>query len=125
MGKKEKNNSKMNLKKKIHSSSLICYRPLRICRNNEWELSNPLLKVRASAPGESGITYSVLRPIAQVPGDPLLHLYTLTQGTFPNLIIPIPKSNTDILLTCLCKENSSEQTCIAYMLSPMHANRIS
>lgn len=81
----------------------------------EWELRNALVKGKATAPGEDGITYSVLRLIAQVPGNPLLHLYrlSLSQGILPSswtksLIIPIPKSNTDkyrpiSLTSCLCK----------------------
>jgi len=81
----------------------------------EWELNNALIKGKASAPGEDGITYSVLRLIAQVPGNPLLHLYrlSLSQGILPgswtrSLIIPIPKSNTDkyrpiSLTSCVCK----------------------
>lgn len=79
----------------------------------EWELSNARLKGKATAPGEDGITYSVLRHIAQVPGSPLLHLYrlSLSQGIIPSswtksLIIPIPKPNTDkyrpISLTSVC-----------------------
>jgi len=82
---------------------------------SEWELNNALSKGKASAPGEDGITYSVLRLIAQVPGNPLLHLYrlSLSQGILPDswtrsLIIPIPKPNTDkhrpiSLTSCLCK----------------------
>jgi len=82
---------------------------------SEWELNNALSKGKASAPGEDGITYSILRLLAQVPGNPLLHLYrlSLSQGILPDswtcsLIIPIQKPNTDkhrpiSLTSCLCK----------------------
>ena len=53
---------------------------------SEWELNNALSKGKASALSEDGITYSVLRLIAQVPGNPLLHLYSLSmsQGILPD-----------------------------------------
>ena len=81
----------------------------------EWELENALAKGRSTAPGEDGITYDVLRLLAQVPGNPLLHLYrmSLCEGVLPkswthSLIIPIPKAGSDSyrpvsLTSCLCK----------------------
>ena len=81
----------------------------------EWELENALSKGRSTSPGEDGITYDVLRLLAQVPGNPLLHLYrmSLCEGVLPkswthSLIIPIPKKDSDkyrpiSLTSCLCK----------------------
>ena len=81
----------------------------------ERELENALTKGRSTSPGEDGITYDVLRLLAQVPGNPLLHLYrmSLCEGVLPNswthsLIIPIPKKDSEkyrpiSLTSCLCK----------------------
>ena len=51
-----------------------------------------------TAPGDDGITYSMLAAVCQVEGDPLLKLYnmSLTQGELPQAwttanIVPIPK----------------------------------
>ena len=79
------------------------------------ELRLALLQGRATAPGDDGITYSTLRLIAQVPGNPLLTLYnlSLSEGALPeewtrSTILPIPKpDSSDIrpisLTSCLCK----------------------
>lgn len=39
-------------------------------KNSERELTNALSRGKASAPGEGGICYSVLRLVSQVPGNP-------------------------------------------------------
>ena len=74
-----------------------------------------LLQGRATAPGDDGITYSTLRLIAQVPGNPLLTLYnlSLSEGALPeewtrSTILPIPKPDSSdfrpiSLTSCLCK----------------------
>ena len=66
------------------------------------ELRRALARGKATAPGEDGVTYSVLRLLHQVPGNPLLRLYNLcySLGKVPaawthSLIIPIPKPATD------------------------------
>lgn len=53
---------------------------------------------RDTAPGQDGITYSMLNAVCHVAGDPLVHLYnmSLSQGTLPEAwktanIVPIPK----------------------------------
>ena len=53
-----------------------------------------------TAPGEDGITYSMLNNVCNVAGDPLLHLFnmSLAQGVLPETwttanIVPIPKPN--------------------------------
>ena len=55
-----------------------------------------------TAPGDDGITYSMLNVVCHVEGDPLLRLFnmSLTQGVLPEgwtkaNIIPIPKQNED------------------------------
>ena len=67
----------------------------------EDELHRALLKGKASSPGDDGITYSVLRLMHKVPGNPLLRLYNmcLRDGCLPrawttSTIIPIPKPGT-------------------------------
>lgn len=66
------------------------------------ELRRALAHGTASAPGDDGITYSVLRLLQKVPGNPLLQLYNLCfrMGYVPetwtsSTIIPIPKPGTD------------------------------
>ena len=66
------------------------------------ELSRALASSRSTAPGDDGITYSVLRLLLKVPGDPLLRLYNLClrygyvpQAWTTSLIIPIPKPGSD------------------------------
>ena len=79
------------------------------------ELRIALVKGKATSPGDDGITYSVLRLIAQVPGNPLLRLYnmSLSSGVLPqawteSTIIPIPKPTSNefrpiSLTSCFCK----------------------
>ncbi|XP_047502951.1 uncharacterized protein LOC125048330 [Penaeus chinensis] len=79
------------------------------------ELRRALASSRASAPGDDGITYSVLRLLLKVTDDPLLHLYNLClrhgyvpQGWTKSLIVPVPKPGTDkfrpiSLTSCFCK----------------------
>ncbi|KAG0717925.1 RNA-directed DNA polymerase from mobile element jockey [Chionoecetes opilio] len=69
-----------------------------------------------TAPGEDGITYSMLNAVCNVAGDPLLQLFNMSfsQGTLPKEwttanIIPVPKSGADnqfrpiSLTSTLCK----------------------
>ncbi|XP_063587868.1 uncharacterized protein LOC134765254 [Penaeus indicus] len=70
---------------------------------------------RASAPGDDGITYSVLRLLLKVTGAPLLQPYNLClrhgyvpQGWTKSLVVPVPKPGTDkfrpiSLTSCFCK----------------------
>ncbi len=65
------------------------------------ELQRALATGTDSAPGEDGITYSVLR-FLQIPGNPLLQLFNLCfhRGYVPSawtssIIVPIPKPGTD------------------------------
>ena len=81
----------------------------------EDELRRALFRGKASAPGDDGITYSVLRLLHRVPGSPLLRLYNmcLRVGCVPtawttSTIIPIPKPGTAkfrpiSLTSCFCK----------------------
>ncbi len=66
-----------------------------------YELQRALATGTDSAPGEDGITYSVLR-FLQIPGNPLLQLFNLCfhRGYAPwawtsSIIVPIPKPGTD------------------------------
>lgn len=66
------------------------------------ELLRALAKGKASAPGEDGITYPVLRLLLKVPGNPLLQLFNMCfqRGHVPrawtsSIIVPIPKPGTD------------------------------
>ena len=80
-----------------------------------YELGNVLLKGKATSPGEDGVTYSTLRLLARVPGNPLLRLYNLSldEGVLPgewtySVIVPTPKGQTDkfrpiSLTSCFCK----------------------
>lgn len=68
----------------------------------ESEIRRALTKGKASAPGDDGITYSVLRLLQEVSGNPLLRLYNVCfrQRCVPrawtsSTIIPIPKPGTD------------------------------
>ena len=70
----------------------------------EGELVRALARGKATAPGDDGITYSVLKQLHQVSGKPLLQLYNLcySLGHVPtawtrSTIIPIPKPGTDKL----------------------------
>lgn len=79
------------------------------------ELCYALVRRKATAPGDDGITYSALRLLLKVPGDPLLQLYNLClrHGYVPQdwtkrLIVPVPKHGTDkfipiSLTSCFCK----------------------
>ncbi|XP_076042091.1 uncharacterized protein LOC143025992 [Oratosquilla oratoria] len=81
----------------------------------EQELRRALAKGKATAPGDDGITYAVLRVLLDVPGNPLLQLYNLCYnlGYVPrdwtcSTIVPIPKPGTDkfrpvSLTSCFCK----------------------
>ncbi|XP_076043611.1 uncharacterized protein LOC143026727 [Oratosquilla oratoria] len=81
----------------------------------EQELRRALAKGKATAPGDDGITYVVLRVLLDVPGNPLLQLYNLCYnlGYVPrdwtcSTIVPIPKPGTDkfrpvSLTSCFCK----------------------
>lgn len=81
----------------------------------EGELRRALARGNSTAPGDDGITYSVLRLLQQVPGNPLLHLYNFcfSLGYVPSAwtrstIVPIPKPGTDkfrpiSLTSCFCK----------------------
>jgi len=81
----------------------------------EDELRRALTRGKATAPGEDGITYQVLRLLLKVPGNPLLQLYNLcfSEGYVPrawtsSIIVPIPKPGTDkfrpiSLTSCFCK----------------------
>ncbi|MPC58629.1 Retrovirus-related Pol polyprotein from type-1 retrotransposable element R2 [Portunus trituberculatus] len=67
----------------------------------EEELRCPLARGKATAPGDDGITYSVLRLLQRVPGNPLLCLYNLffSQCCAPptwtcSSIVPIPMPGT-------------------------------
>ena len=66
------------------------------------ELQRALATGKDSAPGEDGVTYSVLRLLQKVPGNPLLQLFNLCfhRGYVPrawtsSIIVPIPKPGTD------------------------------
>lgn len=68
----------------------------------EDELRRALNRDKATTPGDDGITYSALRLLLEVPGNPLLQLYNLClrRGHVPqpwtfSLIVPIPKPGTD------------------------------
>ncbi|MPC87834.1 RNA-directed DNA polymerase from mobile element jockey [Portunus trituberculatus] len=79
------------------------------------ELRRALARGKATSPGDDGITYSVLRLLLKVPGNPLLQLYNLclSEGYVPpawtsSTIFPIPKPGTDkfrpvSLTSCVCK----------------------
>ena len=79
------------------------------------ELCRALSRGKASSPGDDGITYTVLRLLQQVPGNPLLRLYNLClrdgyvpQAWTTSTIIPIPKPGTAqfrpiSLTSCFCK----------------------
>ncbi|XP_076057288.1 uncharacterized protein LOC143034828 [Oratosquilla oratoria] len=81
----------------------------------EQELRRALAKGKATAPGDDGITYAVLRVLLDVPGNPHLQLYNLCYnlGYVPrdwtySTIVPIPKPGTDkfrpvSLTSCFCK----------------------
>ena len=60
-----------------------------------------MIGVKRMPPGDDGITYTNLRLIAQVPGNPLLTLFnlSLTEGALlpiwtHSTITPIPKPNS-------------------------------
>lgn len=66
------------------------------------EDTTPITRGKATAPGDDGITYSVLRQLQKVPGNPLLHLDHLRYrlGHVPtastcSTIVSIPKPGTD------------------------------
>lgn len=68
----------------------------------EGELLRALIRGRESAPGENGITYSVLRILQKVPGNPLLKLFNqcfqkgcVLEAWTTSIIVPIPKPATD------------------------------
>ena len=79
------------------------------------ELSRALSTGKATAPGDDGITYPVLRLLQKVSGNPLLQLYndcfrqrSVPQAWTSSTIIPIPKPGTDkyrpvSLTSCFCK----------------------
>ncbi|XP_076044779.1 uncharacterized protein LOC143027381 [Oratosquilla oratoria] len=79
------------------------------------ELQRALTRGTATAPGEDGITYSVLRLLHKVPDNPLLQLFNMCfqRGYVPSawtssIIVPIPKPGTDkfrpiSLTSCFCK----------------------
>ena len=81
----------------------------------EGELRRALTQGKASAPGDDGITYAVLRALLDVPGNPLLRLYNLCfrlgyvpQAWTRSTIVPIPKPGSDkfrpiSLTSCFCK----------------------
>ncbi|KAG0713426.1 Retrovirus-related Pol polyprotein from type-2 retrotransposable element R2DM [Chionoecetes opilio] len=81
----------------------------------EDELRRALTRCKASAPGDDGLTYPVLRLLLKVPDNPLLQLYNLCfrLGHVPHAwtsstIVPIPKPGTDkfrpiSLTSCFCK----------------------
>lgn len=81
----------------------------------EDELRRALTRCKATAPGDDGVTYQVLRLLLKVPGNPLLQLYNLcfSRGYVPaawtsSTIVPIPKPGTDkfrpiSLTSCFCK----------------------
>ena len=67
----------------------------------EDELHRAIAKGKATSPGDDDITYSVLRLLEKVPGNPLLRLYNLSicEGRVPtawtsSTIVPIPKTGT-------------------------------
>ena len=66
------------------------------------ELQRALARCMASAPGDDGNIYSVLRLLQKVPGDPLLQLFNLCfqSGHVPrawtsSTIVATPKPGTD------------------------------
>ena len=81
----------------------------------EDELRRALARGKATAPGDDGITYAVLRALLEVPGNPLLQLYNLClrlgylpQAWTRSTIVPISKPGTDkfrpiSLTSCVCK----------------------
>ena len=81
----------------------------------EGELRRALARGKASAPGDDGITYAVLRVLLNVPGNPLVLLYNLClrlgyvpQAWTRSTIVPIPKPGSNkfrpiSLTSCFCK----------------------
>ncbi|MPC49120.1 hypothetical protein E2C01_042913 [Portunus trituberculatus] len=79
----------------------------------EDELRRTLARSKATAPGNDGVIYQVLRHL-KVPGNPLLQLYNLCfrrryvpRAWTSSIIVPIPKPATDrfrpiSLLSCFC-----------------------
>ena len=80
------------------------------------ELIYAIKKGKSTAPGEDGITYDIIRALAQVPGNPLLNLYNLSyiNGVLPDgwtisIIYPVLKGlekdkfRPISLTSCLCK----------------------
>ncbi|MPC73445.1 hypothetical protein E2C01_067774 [Portunus trituberculatus] len=68
----------------------------------EDELRRVFARGKLTAPGDDGITYSVLRLLQEVPGNPLLQLYNLYYrvGSAPStwmcsIILPTPKPGID------------------------------
>lgn len=58
----------------------------------EDELRCALITSKVSAPGEEGITYSILRPLQNISGNPILQLNTLClqKGCIPHCTHPFP-----------------------------------
>lgn len=69
------------------------------------ELLRAIKKGKATAPGEDGITYDILKCLASIHDSPLLHLYnwSFKAGKLPRewkkaVIIPIPKASLSYVM---------------------------